>query len=180
MSSADAPIASFDFTGGSLRGTHLILLPGSLLHRGGAFHETIPLRAVAAIRVAFARNERQLAWGGALVVIGLILIASSGPLAALAGAAADEVAAQARSGHGAASLVIAVFHSLQTYARLLPVVSVALALWAAALFALGWLGVTTLTLTLGGGERAFPVRGRSVALYEFAEAASERILESRR
>ena len=180
MSSADAPIANFDFTSGPLRGTHLILLPGSLLHRGGAFLETIPLRAVAAIRVAFARNEGQLAWGGALVLIALIAIASSGPLAALAGAAADEVAAQARSAHGAASLVIAVFHSLQTYARRLPVVSAALALWAAALFALGWIGITTLTLTLGGVERTFTVRGRSAPLYEFADAASERILQARR
>jgi hypothetical protein len=180
MSIADAPIASFDFASGPLRGTHLILLPRSLLHRGGAFHETIPLHAVAAVRVAFARNERQLAWGGALIVIGLILIAASGPLAALAGAAAEEVAAQARSAHGTASLVVAVFHSLQTYARLLPVVSAVLALWAAALLALGWLGVTTLTLTLGGAERAFAVRGRSGSLYEFADAASERVLEARR
>ncbi len=180
MSSADAPIASFDFTSGALRGTHLILLPGSLLHRGGAFLETIPLHAVAAIRVAFARNEGQLAWGGVLVVIALIVIASSGPLAALAGAAADEVAAQVRSGHGTASLVIAVFRSLQTYARLLPVLSAALVLWAAALLALGWLGSTTLTLTMGGVERTFAVRGRSAALYEFADAASERILEARR
>jgi hypothetical protein len=180
MSIADAPIASFDFANGPLRGTHLILLPRALLHRGGAFHETIPLHAVAAIRVGFARNDRQIAWGGALIVIGLILIAASGPLATLAGAAADEVAAQARSGHGAASLVVAVFHSLQMYARLLPVVSGMLALWAAALVTLGWLGVTTLTLTLAGAERAFAVRGRSGGLYEFADAASERILESRR
>ncbi|MGA7985720.1 MAG: hypothetical protein WCA01_11120, partial [Burkholderiales bacterium] len=86
----------------------------------------------------------------------------------------------ARSAHGAASLVIAVFHSLQTYARRLPVVSAALALWAAALFALGWIGITTLTLTLGGVERTFTVRGRSAPLYEFADAASERILQARR
>ncbi|MGA8007659.1 MAG: hypothetical protein WCA17_16345, partial [Burkholderiales bacterium] len=83
MSSADAPITSFDFTSGPLRGTHLILLPGSLLHRGGVFLETIPLHAVAAIRIAFVRSARQLAWGGALVLIALILIAVSAPLAVL-------------------------------------------------------------------------------------------------
>ena len=75
MSHVDAPITSFDFTNGALRGTHLTLLPGCLLHRGGASLETIPLPAVAAIRVAFARSGWQLAWGGGRVVIGLILIA---------------------------------------------------------------------------------------------------------
>jgi hypothetical protein len=180
MSLADAPIANFDFTSGPARGTHLILLPRSLLHRGGAFHETIPLSAVAAMRVAYARNERQLAWGGALIVMGLILIVVSGPLAALAGGAVKDVAAQTHGPQSVAALVQAAFHYLEVCARLLPALSAALLLWAAALLALGWFGVTTLTLTLGGVERGFAVRGRSVALYEFAEAASERILEVRR
>ena len=176
MSNADAPITSYDFKSGPLRGTHLTLFPHSLLHRGGSFHETIPMHAIAAIRVAFAREARTLGWGAGLVVIALILVALSGPLAALAGGAANEVAAQVHSSYGVASVVISVFESLQSFARALPVVAVALVLWAAALFALGWIGVTTLTLTLGAVERAYPVRGRNMMLYEFAEAASERLL----
>ena len=83
MSSA-APITTYDFTSGPLRGTHLTLFPDSLLHRGGAFAETIPMRAVAGIRVAFARDERLIGWGTALVVVALVLVGVSGPLAALA------------------------------------------------------------------------------------------------
>lgn len=185
MSSTDAPIASFDFTSGPLRGTHLTLFPGSLQHRGGASLETIPLGAVAAIRVGFGRNERQIAWAVALVIIALIVLALSGPLATFAGAAANEVAGQlhgssSTGGQGIANVVIASFRFLQACARLLPVAAVALLLWAAALFALGWFGVTTLTVTLGAVERAYTVRGRNAMLYEFAEAASERVLESRR
>ena len=78
------------------------------------------------------------------------------------------------------SAVISVFQSLQSFARALPVIAVALVLWSAALFALGWFGVTTLTLTLGAVERAYPVRGRNAMLYDFAEAAGERLLSVRR
>ena len=180
MSNADVPITSYDFRSGPLRGTHLTLFPHSLLHRGGNFLETIPIHAVAAIRVTFAREDGKLGWGAALVVIALILVALSGPLASLAGSAANEVAAQVQGGTGVGSAVISVFQSLQSFARALPVVAVALVLWAAALFALGWFGVTTLTLTLGAVERAYPVRGRNAMLYDFAEAASERLLSGRR
>ena len=179
MSSADAPITTYDFTSGPLRGTHLTLFADSLLHRGGGFAETIPMRAVAGIRVAFARDERLIGWGTALVVVALVLVGVSGPLAALATTAANEVVAQAR-GHSVASAVISVLQSLQSFAHALPVVAAALVLWAAALFALGWLGATTLTLTLGAVERDFPVRGRNAMLYDFAEAASEHLLSARR
>ena len=185
MSDADTSITSFDFTNGPLRGTHLTLFPGSLLHRGGAFLETIPLHAVAAIRVGFARNERQIGWGAALVAIALVVLLLSGPLATLAGAAANEVAGQLQgspstAGQGVAKVVIAAFGFLQTCARLLPVAAAGLLLWAAALFALGWLGATTLTVSLGAVERAYAVRGRNAMLYDFAEAASECILQARR
>jgi len=181
MSNADVPITSFDFGNGPLRGTHLTLFPGYLLHRGGAYHETIPAHSVAAIRVSFARGERQIGWAIVLVAIALVLIGLSAPLAALAGAAADQVAAQVQGGTGAsgqnvAAAVIAAFHFLQTCARLLPVAGAALVLWGGAMFALGWLGVTTLTLSLGAVERAYAVRGRNLMLYDFAESVSERIL----
>ena len=102
MSNADVPITSYDFRSGPLRGTHLTLFPHSLLHRGGNFLETIPIHAVAAIRVAFAREDGKLGWGAALVVIALILVALSGPLASLAGSAAethDELHGRARLLH---------------------------------------------------------------------------------
>ncbi|HKI63654.1 MAG TPA: hypothetical protein VKA16_03405 [Burkholderiales bacterium] len=185
MSNADVPITSFEFGNGPLRGTHLTLFPRYLLHRGGAYHETIPAHAVAAIRVAFARSERQIGWAVALVVIALVLIGLSAPLAALAGAAADQVAAQVQAGTGGtgqsvAGVVIAAFHFLQTCARLLPVAGAALVLWGAALFALGWLGATTLTLSLGAVERAYSVRGRNLMLYDFAEAVGESVLAAGR
>lgn len=179
MSNADAPITTYDFTSGPLRGTHLTLFPNSLQHRGRAFLETIPMHAVAGMRIAFARDERRIGWGTALVVIALILVAVSRPLAALAAAAENEVVAQAR-GHSIASAVISVFQSLQSFAHALPVVALALVLWAAALFALGWFGATTLTLTLGTVERVYAVRGRNAMLFDFAEAATERLLLVRR
>ena len=85
MINADVPITSFEFGNGPLRGTHLTLFPGYLLHRGGAYHETIPAHAVVAVRVAYARGERQIGWAVALVVIALVVIGLSGPLAALRG-----------------------------------------------------------------------------------------------
>jgi hypothetical protein len=180
MTNADTPITSFDFGSGPLRGTHLTLFPDSLMHRGGGFLETIPLHALAGIRVAFERNERQLVWGGVLALIALILALLSGPLASLSGGAANEVAAQVHGAQGVAALVVAAFRFFETCARLLPLVAAALVLLAAALFALSWYGMTTLTLTLGAVEREYPVRGRNAMLYEFAEAASERLLLARR
>jgi len=41
---------------------------------------------------------------------------------------------------------------------------------------LGWLGSTTLTLTLAGAERVYPIRGRDPRLLDFAEALSERVV----
>ncbi len=183
MSDADTSITSFDFSNGPLRGTHLTLFPACLQHRGGTLLETIPLRAVAALRVEFSRHERLLGWGAALVAIALVVMLLSGPLATLAGAAAKEVAGQLQgspstAGQSVAGVVIASFGFLQTCARLLPVAAAGLLLSAAALFALGWLGATTLTLSLGAVERAYAVRGRNAMLYDFAEVLSERILKT--
>lgn len=185
MSDAEAPITTFDFRSGPLRGTHLTLFPGCLLHRSGGGLETIPVHAVVGMRVAFVRNERQMGWAVALVVIALMVLALSRPLATLAGAAADEVAGQVTRGTSAggrsvAAVVVAVFRFLRAAAQLLPVAAAGLVIWAAALFALGWLGFTTLTLTLGAVERAYAVRGRDALLYDFAEALSERVLKVKR
>jgi hypothetical protein len=46
----------------------------------------------------------------------------------------------------------------------------------AALGALGWMGSTTLMISLPGAERAYTVRGRDTLLLDFAEALSERLM----
>ena len=50
----------------------------------------------------------------------------------------------------------------------------------AALGVLGWHGATTLTLVLGGAERAYSVRGRDMLLLDFAEVAAERLMATAR
>jgi hypothetical protein len=61
-------------------------------------------------------------------------------------------------------------------AALLPAVALAAAVGGAALAVLGWLGSTTLTLGLGGGERTYRVRGRDTLLLDFAQLAAERLM----
>ena len=48
--------------------------------------------------------------------------------------------------------------------------------WAGALGAFGWIGRTTLLVSLPGAERLYPVRGRDTLLLDFAEALSERLM----
>jgi hypothetical protein len=51
---------------------------------------------------------------------------------------------------------------------------------AAALAALGWMGRTTLVVSLSGAERVYPARGRDTMLLDFAEALSERLTLARK
>jgi hypothetical protein len=51
---------------------------------------------------------------------------------------------------------------------------------AAALAALGWMGRTTLVVSLCGAERAYPARGHDTMLLDFAEALSERLTLARK
>jgi hypothetical protein len=61
-------------------------------------------------------------------------------------------------------------------ASLLPAAALACVIGGGALCALGWIGTTTLLVSLPGAERVYPVRGRSTLLLDFAEALSERLM----
>jgi hypothetical protein len=181
VSQAGAPIARFDFAGGALRGTHLTLYPSCLVHRGEAQLETMPLAAIAGVRVAFERNARALGWGVALIAAALVLLALSGPLAGLAAGAAGELAPQLNSdapaaGRGIAGVLHATFRFLQALANLFPTLAAALGLGGVAALIVGWLGATTLTLTVAASERPYAVRGRNETLLDFAEALTERLM----
>ena len=69
---------------------------------------------------------------------------------------------------------------MEVLAALLPAIALAGAVGGAMLAVLGWRGATTLTLTLGGGERAYSVRGRDPRLLDFAEMAAERLMTAAR
>jgi len=183
MTPPDAPVTSFDFRSGTLRGSHLVLYPLCLVHRGEHRLETIPIAAIASLRIGFEREARALRWAAVLLALALIVSLLSGPLASLAGAAANEVAVHQHgeaSAQTMAAMLVSLFGGMQTAARLLPVFGGALGAWGVALAALGWIGFTTLTLTLGAAERAYAVRGRSALLFDFTEALSEHMLKARR
>jgi hypothetical protein len=174
VSDPGVALRRFDFTAGALRGTHLTLYPSSLVHRGESHLETLPLAAIASARVGFERDARRLGWGGALIVIALVLLALSAPLSTFASGAAAEMAAA--GAHGVAKGLLAFFRFLEAVASLLPALGIACAVGGAALCALGWIGETALVLTLPGAERVFRARGRDPRLLDFSEALSERMM----
>jgi hypothetical protein len=181
VSQAGAPIARFDFAGGALRGTHLTLYPNCLVHRGDAQLETVPLAAIASARVAFERNGRAIGWGAAMIVAALVLLAASAPLAGLAAGAAGELASQLKAdapaaGRGIAGVLHAAFRFLEAAANSFPTLAAALGLGGVAAAIAGWLGATTLTLTIAASERPYAVRGRDQMLLDFAEALVERLM----
>jgi hypothetical protein len=169
---ARGALTRFEFTSGLQRGSHLMLYPRYLVHRGAAEIETVSFAHVNAVRVSFERNARQLGWGIALVVIALLLLAISAPIGSVAHGAAQEMAA---SGQGVARALYGFFRFVEMVAALLPALALACALGGAALAVLGWRGSTTLTLFLSGAERAYSVRGRDTLLLDFAELVSERV-----
>jgi hypothetical protein len=178
VSEAGAAVARFDFPSGAWRGTHLILYANCVVHRGDAHLETVPLAAVAAMRVAFERDQRKLGWAGGLFFAALLLFAISGPLSGFASTAAAEMAAS--GGQGVARALQALFKVLEGIANLLPLAGFATLGGGIALGALGWLGTTTLTLDLAGAERAYPVRGHDRMLLDFSEALAEKLMSLKR
>ena len=88
MSETGAAITRFDFKSGLTGGSNMTLYATCLVHRSEFHLETLPLAALASVRVAFERNAAWMAWGGVLVFVALLMLAVSGPLAALAGSAA--------------------------------------------------------------------------------------------
>jgi hypothetical protein len=171
----DAPpaLTRFEFTSGVQRGSHLSLYPRCLVHRSESQLETLPLAAIASLRVAFLRDSRKLRWGVALVVLALLLLAIAGPLGSMAGQAAGDMASGGTQ--GVARALYGLFRFLEGVASVLPAVALACALGGAALGIYGWRGSTMLALHLGGAERVYRVRGRDTLLLDFAEMVSERL-----
>ncbi len=177
-SDAGPAITRYDFTSGELRGSHFTLYANVLIHRSETHLETLPLAAVASLRIAYQRDARKVAWGVSLVLIALLLFAISAPLAELAGAAAAEMAAAGGPGVGRAHqgrLRVIVY-----LAKARTLVALALALAGVALAVLGWVGSTTLVLDLAGSERTYGVRGRNPGLLDFSEAICERLMSLKR
>jgi hypothetical protein len=178
VSEASAAVARYDFTNGAQRGTHLILYGNCIVHRGDASVETVPLAAVAAVRVAFERDQRKMGWAGALFVAALILFAVSGPLAAFGSSAAGEMTAA--GGQGVARALYALFKALEGLANILPVAGFAALIGGIGLGALGWFGATMLVLDLAGAERVYAVRGHDTKFLDFSDALAERLMSLKR
>lgn len=175
--SEPAALTRFEFASGALRGSELSLYPLCLVHRGASYVETLPLAGLSAVRVEFQRDTRRIGWGVGWLVAALLMLAASPALAALASAASQELAAQHAAGSGGVGgALLAFFRLVQAFADVLPFLAALAAIAGAALCALGWIGATTLTVTLAGGERAFPVRGRNPLLLAFSERLSEQLL----
>lgn len=174
MNEAGPAITRFAFANGMLRGTHLTLYPTCLVHRSDNYLETLPLAGMTAVRVAFQRDTRKIGWGIALVVVALILLAIAGPIGSFASGAAGEMAAA--GAQGVARVLLGFFRLLEALASLLPVAALACVIGGGALCALGWMGSTTMLVSLPGAERVYPARGRDTMLLDFAEALSERLM----
>jgi hypothetical protein len=172
-SEAPSALTRFEFKSGLARGSHLALYPRCLVHRGESQLETLPLAGIASLRVAFLRDSRKLGWAIALVAVALVLLALAGPLGSLAAESASDMASG--GSQGVAKALYALFRFLEGVASVMPAAALACALGGAALGILGWRGSTTLTLTLGGAERVYRVRGRDTLLLDFAEMVSERL-----
>ncbi len=172
----ETPIANYEFPAGPLRGTQLSLYGTRLLHHGVGRMDSMALGAIAAVRVGYERDVRRMVWGVVLVVLALVLFAVAGPLSG----AAAETAAEVSGNHSIAQLLRGTLHVLGALASLLPAVGVACLLGGGALAAFGWIGTTTLVLSLPASDRAYAVRGQNRMLVDFAELLAERVAQSAR
>ena len=170
-------LARFDFRSGAYRGSQLTLYPRCLVHRSESQLETVPLARVTAIKVSFKRDTTKLGWGIAGVIGALLLLALSAPLGGFAHGAAQEMVA---NGQGVARALYSLFRFIELIAAVLPALALAGAVAGAMLAVLGWRGSSTLTLSLGGTERVYRVRGRDRLLLDFAEMAAERLMAAAR
>jgi hypothetical protein len=172
----ETPIASFEFSTGPLRGTQLSLYGTRLLHHGVARMDSMALGAIAAVRVGYEREVRRIGWGVVLALLALLLFVVAGPLSGVAADAAAEVSGN----HSIARLLRGTLLVLGALASLLTVVGVACLLGGGALAAFGWIGTTTLVLSLPAADRAYAVRGQDRMLVDFAELLAERVAQSGR
>jgi hypothetical protein len=175
MSEPGTAVAQFAFASGELRGTQLALYPSCLVHRGENHVETLPLAAMSAVSIAFQRDARKLGWGIALGVGALLLLAVAAPL----GTFASKGAQPAQEGQVLAQFLYLFYSLLEALASLFPVAALACVLGSAALCTLGWLGTTTLAVSLPGAARVYVVRGRDTLLLDFAETLGERLASGR-
>lgn len=173
-----APLGRFQFGTGPFRGSELLLYRSSLVHRGGGEMETLQLAAIAALRVAFSRDSRAVGWGLALLVVALVFLVISGPIATAAAQAVADLTAS--GGQGVARALVSFFRVLEAVGRFLPVAALLCAIGGAALMIRGWQGNTTLTLNFAGFERAYAARGHDPLLLDFADALSARLMSPER
>ena len=171
----ETPIATYLFTAGPLRGTQLALFASRLMHQGAGQMESISLAAIAAVRVGYERDFRRIAWGVVLLLVAALLFALSGPLSG----AAAETAAEVTGSHAVARLLRGTLLVLGALASMLPAAGVAALLGAGALGAFGWIGTTTLVLSLPVADRAYAVRGQNRTLVDFAELLAERVAQQK-
>jgi len=170
----DGSLAEFEFHSGAQRGSRLTLYANRLVHQGGDSMEAVPLAQLAAVRVAFGREQHQLNWAIVLLVIALILALVSGPLqngaASLAAGIKEHAGRESLDG-----VLLASFSALGALARLLAPLAAVLTAIAVALLVFFMLGQTILTLSFAAVERAYAVRGRNRFLFEFAETLAEQL-----
>lgn len=171
----ETPIATYPFLTGPLRGTQLALYASRVLHQGAEQMESIALSAVAAVGVGYERDFRRIGWGVALVLLAMLLLLLGGPLSG----AAAEAAAEINGTHSVAKLLRGTLLFLGALASMLPAAGVGALLGGGALAAFGWIGTTTLVLSLPVAERAFPVRGHNRTLVDFAELLAERVAQQK-
>ncbi len=170
----DSPLAEFEIRSGAQRGSHLILYANRLVHQGGDAMETVPLAQLAAVRVAFERDRRKRNWAITLFAVAFLLAIISSPLRRLIAAAVSKVGDPARP-ESLDSVLLSVFNALGGLASMLPALATTLAVAAAALLVLFWLGETMLTLSFAAAERVYAVRGRDRFLFEFSEEIADRL-----
>ena len=170
-------LTRFDFRSGTLRGSQLILYPRCLVHRSDSELETVPLARVTAIKVSFKREPRRMGWGTACVIAALLLLAIASPLGSFAHSAAQDMAANPQ---GVARALYSLLRFTEVLAAVLPAIALAGVIGGGYLAVLGWRGSTTMTLALGGANRAYSARGRDPRLLDFAEMAAERLMSASR
>ena len=178
MNDAGSALTRFDFTNGEQRGSHLTLYPTCIVHRGDSHLETIPLATITSVRVSYEHSGSLIGWGVTMFIVAGLLYLASAPLAAVASAAAADLAAANNPGVGRA--LYGVFRVIEALANALPLGALVAVLAGIAFGALGWIGNTVLALTFAGAERVYPVRGRNTRLLDFSEAVSERLMQVKR
>lgn len=178
MNTDSFALAQYDFRSGSLRGSSLSLDDTTLMHRGGSRLETVPIKAIAAVRIGFERDMKQIGWAIVLLLIAYCVSAVAPWLAGKAQAAADGLRSDgAASLKDIANVMVATFHGLAAAANMLPSLSKLLSAIGIVLLVIALWGRTTLTVTLAAVERNYAVRGRNRRLFDFAETLCERVAE---